>query len=146
MGLGSSFLLVYRICIFKYRVKSIPHKVWFLAAFILPESPRWLALNGQMAKAEQVLAKITAPEELKYQVDEINDSLKSTNHHSLSILEQVKLLLSPTMRTALVIGLVVTIIQPLHSWRDCGADRRRIPVAWRSHRTAAERESYTKSG
>ncbi|XPF94563.1 MFS transporter [Colwellia sp. RE-S-Sl-9] len=91
----------------------VPAFLWFLALFIVPESPRWLALNGKEERAKQALTKITEPEELDKQMHEIVHSLNDTNHHALSLVQQFKLLCTPTMRTALIIGVVITIIQPM---------------------------------
>ncbi len=91
----------------------LPALLWFIALFIVPESPRWLALNGKDAKAKKALTKITEPEHLEQELNEIVHSLDDTDHHTLSLAQQFKLLLTPTMRTALIIGVVVTIIQPM---------------------------------
>ena len=91
----------------------VPAIVWFLAVFFLPESPRWLALNGRMDETKQVMAKITEPEELEKQLQEIDHGFDDKNNHSLSTIEQAKLLFSPVMRTALVIGVVSAVIQAL---------------------------------
>ncbi|MGJ8694163.1 MAG: MFS transporter [Thalassotalea sp.] len=91
----------------------VPALLWFIALFMVPESPRWLALNGKEEKAEKALMKITEPAQLKQQLNEIVHSLEDTDHHALSLTEQFKLLFSPTMRVALLIGLVITVIQPM---------------------------------
>jgi len=91
----------------------VPALLWFIALFIVPESPRWLALNGKVEKAKQALTKITEPKELDKQMLEIVHSLNDTNANNLSLIEQLKLLLTPGLRTALIIGVVVTVIQPM---------------------------------
>ncbi|MGJ8679312.1 sugar porter family MFS transporter [Paraglaciecola sp.] len=91
----------------------IPALIWFSALFIVPESPRWLALNGQEDKAKASLSKITEAENLDREINEIIHSLDDTNHHSLSLPQQFKLLFSSKMRIALIIGVVITIIQPM---------------------------------
>lgn len=91
----------------------IPATIWFLAVFLLPESPRWLALNGKMEKTKQILSKITEPEDLEHQLKEIDNSFKDNNQHNLPTIEQAKLLFSPVMRAALVIGVVSAVIQAL---------------------------------
>lgn len=91
----------------------VPAVIWFLGVLVLPESPRWLALNGKMEQTKNVMAKITEPEELAKQLQEIEHSLDNKNTHSLSTIEQAKLLFSPVMRTALVIGVVSAMIQAL---------------------------------
>ena len=91
----------------------IPATIWFLGVFLLPESPRWLALNGRMEETKHVMAKITEPEELEQQLKEIDNSFNDKDHHTLTTIEQAKLLFSPIMRAALVIGIVSAMIQAL---------------------------------
>lgn len=91
----------------------VPAILWFIGAFFLPESPRWLALNGHMDACKAVMAKIVEPVELDYQLKEIDESLNNTDHKNLSVVAQGKLLFSPVMRTVLFIGVVATIIQPM---------------------------------
>ena len=91
----------------------IPATIWFLGVFVLPESPRWLALNGRMDETKNVLAKITEPDELERQLKAIDDIFNGPQHHALSTLDQAKLLFSPVMRAALVIGVVSAMIQAL---------------------------------
>lgn len=91
----------------------IPATIWFLAVFFLPESPRWLALNGNIEKTKKVLTKITEAPELTKQLQEITDSFATREQDVLNTVQQAKLLFSPIMRAALVIGVVSAIIQAL---------------------------------
>lgn len=91
----------------------IPALLWFMALFLVPESPRWLALNNKTEKAQKVLTKITEPKELQEQLDEIVHNLEDTKASNLNLIEQIKLLFSPAMRIALVIGVVIAIVQAM---------------------------------
>lgn len=93
----------------------IPALLWFFALTLVPESPRWLVLNGREEEGKKVLAKITEPENVEKEFNLISQNVDNNDNgdNTLSLYQQFKLLFTPTMRTALIIGLVITIIQPM---------------------------------
>ena len=50
----------------------IPATLFFLFAFFIPESPRWLAVKGQSRKAVDVMSRIVGREEAAQQVAELS--------------------------------------------------------------------------
>jgi sugar porter (SP) family MFS transporter len=92
-------------------IETIPAALWFLLLLKIPESPRWLILNGHSAQAQSVLGQLAPPDEVAPQFEEISTNLRDTQHH-LSYAEQAKLLISPKLRVALFVGLILAVVQP----------------------------------
>lgn len=85
----------------------VPSGLFFLFVLIIPESPRWLAQEGKVQKASQVLNRIGNE---KYASDELANYMKSADkeNHGNSAL---KLLFSKKMWPVLIIGIVVAMFQ-----------------------------------
>ncbi|MBK1875967.1 MFS transporter [Pelagicoccus mobilis] len=92
-------------------IETIPAVIWFLLLLKVPESPRWLILNDKVNEAKKVLSRITDPDKVQEQFDQIVLNLKDT-HHSLNYAQQAKLLFSPKLKIALYVGLILAIVQP----------------------------------
>ncbi|UUA73796.1 MFS transporter [Cellvibrio sp. QJXJ] len=90
----------------------LPALIWFLLLFFIPESPRWLVMNGKKHKAEAVIAKIAPAEIVAQQFKQICDNLKGAEH-SLSVSEQLGLLFKSRLRIALFIGAGAAMLQSL---------------------------------
>lgn len=93
-------------------VETIPALIWFGLLMFIPESPRWLMINGKHDNAVQVMKKITPAEEVNEEIKQIEENLKDTSH-TLTYKEQAKALLGKKMRIAVLIGLIMGIVQPL---------------------------------
>jgi sugar porter (SP) family MFS transporter len=93
-------------------LEIIPAGLWFLLLFLIPESPRWLMLNGHQQKAEKVIARIMPNTMVRQQFEQIRDSLKDAGH-SLSLREQLAFLANSKVRVALIIGVGIAIVQSL---------------------------------
>lgn len=89
-------------------IENIPAALFFILAFIIPESPRWLATKGKMAESRKVFSKIGgedyANSEISMVEQAISDSLKDSE-------SGWKKLLSPSMRKVLIIGVVLAVFQ-----------------------------------
>ena len=92
-------------------IETLPAAVWFLLLLKIPESPRWLILNGQTEQARSVLDQLCSADERDRQFEEISENLKDTQHH-LTYAEQARLLISPKLRIALIVGLILAVVQP----------------------------------
>ena len=92
-------------------IETLPALVWLLLLLKIPESPRWLMLNNQPARAKAVLQRLTIPSQVEHEYNDIAKNLQNTEH-SLSYAEQAKLLFSPKLRVALAVGLILAVVQP----------------------------------
>lgn len=86
-------------------VELIPAGIFFLLSFLIPESPRWLAMNGKESSARQIFTRIGGSEYAENALAEIRaiaSKEEKGNWHTL---------LQPGVRKVLVIGVVLAIFQ-----------------------------------
>jgi SP family sugar porter-like MFS transporter len=85
---------------------AVPAVLFFILVFFIPESPRWLATQGQYEKAHAILARVGgegyAQTELEGIQAAVNRIKEKTNY---------KMLLQGKMPRILLIGIVVAIFQ-----------------------------------
>lgn len=86
--------------------ENVPALLFFILMFMVPESPRWLTLNGAGIRAGKILEKIGgksyAVSELKSIAESVGTGYEKTN---------VKQLLQPQFRVVLIIGIVLAVFQ-----------------------------------
>ncbi len=85
---------------------TIPGLLLFLAMFVVPESPRWLAKNGRDAQARDVLSKVGGDAFAQRELSEIQATL-------VNEIQRVDFgeLLAPRMRKILVLGVALAVLQ-----------------------------------
>ncbi|NDW18818.1 MFS transporter [Dysgonomonas sp. 216] len=83
----------------------VPAILFFILAFIIPESPRWLVANQKKDAARKVFAKIGGD---KYADKELNEILISSNNEEKT---DWKALFRPNVRRVLIIGIVLAVFQ-----------------------------------
>lgn len=81
---------------------AIPSVIFFFTLLSVPESPRWLAKQGQWSPAENILSKINGDLKAKQEIAEIKLALKDEP-------EAVGELFKPGLRLALIIGILLCI-------------------------------------
>jgi sugar porter (SP) family MFS transporter len=89
-----------------FGVTAIPSTLFFLLLMLAPETPRWLARNGQLQRARGVLARIGGAGYADATIEEIAASLGHTG--AKLGLEPV---FEPRMRGVLVLGIVLAVFQ-----------------------------------
>lgn len=89
-------------------VEILPALLWLLLLLLIPESPRWLALNNRDHDAREVLSKIYPASEVDEQLNKISNSAEE-----VTLKEQFKQLISSKYRVALIIGVTIAIVQPV---------------------------------
>jgi sugar porter (SP) family MFS transporter len=90
-----------------FAITAAPSLLFFLAMFFVPESPRWLAKNGAVERARQVLSKIGGAPYANAAIAEINSTLAAEEIHHVRFGD----LLEPRMRKVLVLGVVLAVFQ-----------------------------------
>jgi len=85
--------------------ESLPALLFFSIIFFIPESPKWLLVNGKLDKASLVLSKIYATkEEVKDEIEATNASLKGESKGKWSDL------LKPGILVAVIAGSAIAIL------------------------------------
>lgn len=84
----------------------IPAVLFFILAFIIPESPRWLAAFGQEEKARRILVRIGGDE---FAEQTLADARQATQTKTKEV--NWKALAKPDVRNVLLIGIVLAIFQ-----------------------------------
>jgi len=91
---------------YMFWAEIIPAGIFFILMFFVPESPRWLAKNGNEAKVEDILQKIGGKE---YAVDEYKHIHHTLENESGKV--DYKILLQPKLRKVLIVGIVLAAFQ-----------------------------------
>ncbi len=84
----------------------VPAAAFALGMLYLPESPRWLARQGQSANARAVLARIRGTRDVDAEMSEIDASLEHVDEHG-----RLSDLFTASVRPALVVGVGLAILQ-----------------------------------
>lgn len=87
-----------------FSIGALPALLFFLGLFLIPESPRWLILQGRRTEALAILAKISKNEQIA-QAD-----AKTISQNLVGEKGNYKDLLAPGMRKALLIGLLLPFL------------------------------------
>jgi len=89
-------------------LEILPAILYYVALFVVPESPRWLAMHEKEGEALEIMQKITTKEKAKEQLKAVHDSMAGdTGKERVSIKELFK----PAMRFVLFIGIGLAILQ-----------------------------------
>jgi sugar porter (SP) family MFS transporter len=88
----------------------LPAAVWLLLLFRLPESPRWLIINGREDEGRAILDTLELDSDLETEVEDIRQSA----HGEIATLgARARDVLGPRLRLALVVGLLLAVIQQI---------------------------------
>ena len=86
---------------------SIPAVVLWFGMFILPETPRWLAANGKVAKALEVLKQIRGEAEAEEELKEIEQNIEAEKHLDKATFSE---LATPWIRRLVLIGIGIGVV------------------------------------
>ena len=91
-------------------LEILPATIFFLALFTIPDTPRWLMIQGREEEAHTVVRKLLPPEEAEKELDVIKHS-SAVEHESLW--QRIGDIFGPKMRLALIVGLIVAVTQQI---------------------------------
>ena len=91
-------------------LEALPAVLYFFAMMFVPESPRWLLINGFEERARRILEKITPAERIESKLAEIAATTKDASDRFAL---RVKQLFKPSLRKILIVGLVVGVAQQI---------------------------------
>lgn len=86
--------------------ETVPAGLFFLLMFFVPESPRWLAKNGNENKVLKILERIGGQQYAKTELSNIRLSLKNTTQKT-----NYRDLFQPGLKPILIIGIVLAAFQ-----------------------------------
>ena len=89
-----------------FGLTALPALVFLVGMIFVPESPRWLAKNGQPAKAHRLLARIGGESYARSAVGEIEETLRNEVARV-----NFRDLLEPKLRKVLLLGIVLAVFQ-----------------------------------
>ncbi|MGL6262912.1 sugar porter family MFS transporter [Aeromonas jandaei] len=90
-----------------FGAELVPALAFLVLMFFVPESPRWLAKDGQYELAARMLGKIGGDAYAKQTLAEIRQTLVGESAHKVSLAELGK----PSVRPILIIGMVLAVFQ-----------------------------------
>ncbi len=91
-------------------VETLPAIIYLFALLFVPESPRWLALQGREDEALAVLERSSGPERARVDLKAVHESIEAeAEMGGVSI----KALFHPSMKLVLTIGISVGILQQI---------------------------------
>jgi len=91
-------------------LEAIPALLYFGLLFFVPESPRWLAMQGETQKALDIMERFEGEGKVK---EELKSILESINIDKNSSKASLKELFNPAMKYVLTIGIVIGILQQI---------------------------------
>ena len=91
-------------------VETLPAVLYLIALIFVPESPRWLAMQGRGDEALKVLEKVSGPQQAQSELQVVHDSLSSGSPGDRASIRQ---LFRPAMKLVLTIGVSVAILQQI---------------------------------
>ena len=86
--------------------ETIPAGLFFILMFFVPESPRWLALNGGDIEVKTILKKIGGKDYSEQEYSNIKKTLDKDDNSST-----ISALFHPSMRSVLIVGVVLAAFQ-----------------------------------
>jgi sugar porter (SP) family MFS transporter len=85
-------------------MESIPALIFLIVLFLIPESPRWLVVNGEEKRAAVILKKIYGETEANVQINNVKNII------SLETSSNWRMLFQPGFRMAMFIGVALAIL------------------------------------
>ncbi len=91
-------------------LEALPALVYLIALKFVPESPRWLIMNGRDAEAERILARAGGAAQARADVLAVRASLAAAQDQPRARLRE---LFRPAFRLVLTIGISVAVLQQI---------------------------------
>lgn len=91
-------------------VEALPALFYFVALYLVPESPRWLVMHGRDEEAREILTRVTNPAQAEADLAAVHQSIAAESGRDRA---SVRELFSPALKLAMTIGISVAILQQI---------------------------------
>jgi sugar porter (SP) family MFS transporter len=91
-------------------LETLPAIIYFIALFTVPESPRWLVMQGRDKDALDVLEHVCGAAQARTDLQAVHDSLQAEAHKERVTLKD---LFHPSMKLVLTIGISIAVLQQI---------------------------------
>ncbi len=91
-------------------VEALPAVLYFFALFLVPESPRWLAMHGRRDEALAVFERVADKETAAANLAAVEQSISDADDVDKVAIRE---LFAPAMRLVLTIGISIAILQQI---------------------------------
>ena len=91
-------------------VEALPAILYFFALFLVPESPRWLAMHGRRDEALAVFERVGDAETAAANLEAVEQSISDADDTDKVAIRE---LFAPAMRLVLTIGISIAILQQI---------------------------------
>jgi MFS transporter, SP family, arabinose:H+ symporter len=111
---GAAWAAALRLDVWNWRwmlgIETLPAILYYVALLFVPESPRWLAMQGREDEAREVLGRVSDAGQADRDLQEVRDSIEAEAR-----LGQVswRALAHPSLRLVMTIGVSVGILQQI---------------------------------
>lgn len=89
-------------------LEALPAALYFFFMMLVPESPRWLVLEGHTERARDIMQRIAPAEQIEELLSCIRDSAQEATHN---LLAKIKDMFRPELRMVLIVGLICAVAQ-----------------------------------
>lgn len=91
-------------------VATLPAVLLWFGMLFMPDTPRWYAMKGRLAEARKVLERTRAPQDVDWELTEIEETLAEEQHTQRPRLRELR---KPWLIKLFFIGLGIAVIQQL---------------------------------
>ena len=91
-------------------LEALPAILYFFGLYLVPKSPRWLAMKGRDEEALAVMKLFRPEKEAIEDINSIKEALSQENEEEKTPITEI---FKPAFKTVLVIGLVIGILQQI---------------------------------
>jgi len=89
-------------------LEALPAALYFVFMMFVPESPRWLVLEGHTERARKIMARITPADQVDELLRSIRDSAGEATHN---LAKKIRDVFRPELRLVIIVGLIAAVAQ-----------------------------------
>jgi SP family arabinose:H+ symporter-like MFS transporter len=89
-------------------LEALPAVLYFVSMLFVPESPRWLVLEGHTNRAREIMARITPAEQIDELLRSIGESAEEATHN---LARKIRDVFRPELRLVIIVGLIAAVAQ-----------------------------------